>query len=171
MRSCSQLSFLLESIYLHSSWCLYYATVVKRPTVLHYFVLICHVFSDHWTYFETLYMDRGGFRGVWCIQSSPNSTRNLGYLGHFSLYFPSTSPFFLPVHVCKLLGEWHTVQILRRLIRVCTVCSDLSVRIRRVSMVIWFNRTPLRNPPGSAPSGSLKGPEDYSLTLLEITKG
>ena len=49
----------------------------------------------------------------------------------------------LPANVVKLLDEWQTVwtlirrRVVRRLIWVYTVCLGLSVRIRRVSTVIW----------------------------------
>ena len=68
---------------------------------------------------------------------------NLINLGHFSLYISPTSPFYYLWMCVKLLSEWQTVKTLirrrslRRLIWVYTISTDLSVRIRRVSTVIW----------------------------------
>ena len=74
-------------------------------------------------------------------------------LGHFSFYFSPTIPFFLPVIVCKI-AKWvaNSVDrdqtprgVLRRPTWVYTLCSGLSVRIRRVSTVIWLNQTPQKS--------------------------
>ena len=66
-------------------------------------------------------------------------------MGHFSLLSKS---ILLPVNVCKIAGWVIRRRVLLHLIWVYTVYSGLSVRMLRVSTVIWLNQTPLRNPPG-----------------------
>ena len=110
---------------------------------------------------------RGGFRGgSWGSVESPFDSKfhfhrkfwiNLINLGPFCFILLFNKSILLLVNVYKTAGwvakhcrPWLDAAFWC-LIWFYTVCSGLSVRIRRVSMVIWLNRTLLRNPE-SAPA-------------------